>query len=169
MDITVRPAEREDFEALGDLLVDAYRSVPGAQEEPAYWERLRDVAGRADDAAVLVAVDGVGRLLGGVTYVDAGAPFAELPNDDEVEIRMLGVGVGVQGRGVGKALTLACIERARAEGRARVWLATPRWMEGALRLYEGLGFRRVAEHDFTYTDPESGEVIELLVLSRPLS
>lgn len=165
----MRPAEPEDFDGLGDLLVDAYRSVPDAQEEPAYWERLRDVAGRADDAAVLVAVDEVGRLLGGVTYVDTTAHFAELPGDDEAEIRMLGVGVGVQNRGVGKALTRACIERARAEGRSRVWLATPRWMKIALRLYEGLGFRRVAERDFIYTDPKSGEVIELLVLSRPLS
>lgn len=165
----MRPAAPEDFEPLGDLLVGAYRSVPGAQDEPAYWERLRDVAGRAGVAAVLVAEDDMGRLLGGVTYVDTTAPFAELPGEDEAEIRMLGVDRGVQGRGVGTALTRACIERARAEGRSRVWLATPRWMRGAVRLYEGLGFRRVPARDFTYTDPESAEVIELLVLSRPLS
>lgn len=164
----MRPAAPKDFAPLGDLLVDAYRSVPGAQDEPAYWERLRDVVGRAATAAVLVAEDETGRLLGGVTYVDATAPFAELPDDDEAEIRMLGVDTGAQGQGVGTALTRACIERAQAEGRSRVWLATPRWMEGALRLYERLGFRRVPERDFTYTDPESAEVIELLVLSRPV-
>lgn len=166
MGIAIRRARPDEFESLGELLVHSYRSVPGAQDEPAYWARLRDVEGRAAVSTVLVAVDEDEQVLGGVTYVDESAPFAELPGEGEAEIRMLGVDVRAQGRGVGETLVRACLERAGREGRSRLWLATPPWMTEALRLYEKLGFTRVPGRDFTYTDPESGEVIELLVLAR---
>lgn len=114
-------------------------------------------------STVLVVVDRAGRVVGSVTYADRSAPFAELPDEGEAEIRMLGVDPDVQGQGIGVALTAACIERAAGEGRSRLWLATPRWMTRAQRLYRSLGFRRTPERDFTYTDPESGQVVERLV------
>jgi ribosomal protein S18 acetylase RimI-like enzyme len=64
---------------------------------------------------------------------------------------------GGQGRGMGRALVRACIDRARAEGRSRIVLLTRPRMVAAHRLYEAMGFRRVPERDW---EPEQG--IELL-------
>jgi ribosomal protein S18 acetylase RimI-like enzyme len=64
-------------------------------------------------------------------------------------VRGLAVGVGWQRRGVGAALVTYCIERARAEGKARVVLHTTPWMHAAQRLYPRLGFRRTPEIDFS--------------------
>ena len=63
-------------------------------------------------------------------------------------IRLLAVTPAARGRGVGKALTHDCIERARALGRSSVVLHTTRAMETAWRMYEQLGFRRSPDLDF---------------------
>lgn len=87
--VVVRPALPADYEPLGELLVDAYDSVPGATVDPEYNTELRDVGSRVGVATVLVAVIG-GRVVGGITYVDGG-PLAELSGPGDVEIRMFAV------------------------------------------------------------------------------
>jgi ribosomal protein S18 acetylase RimI-like enzyme len=73
----------------------------------------------------------------------------DLAAEGEAEFRMLGVRPSHRGRGVGTALTRWCIDRARALGRTRLLLCTDRTMTDARRLYEGLGFRRRADLDWT--------------------
>ena len=63
-------------------------------------------------------------------------------------IRLLAVAPAARGRGVGKALTRECVERARALGRSSVVLHTTRAMQTAWRMYEQLGFRRSPDLDF---------------------
>ena len=77
---------------------------------------------------------------------------------------MLAVDPARHGRGVGRALTMACIERARADGRRRMVLHTGDWMPAAKHLYELLGFERDAVIDFS---PAPG--IELLGYALDLS
>jgi len=116
-----------------------------------YAAELADVARRAAEAEVLVAVDGdrSATILGCVTFVpDASSPWAELVEPDEAAIRMLGVDPVVQGRGVGQALLDACLVRARRLGRAAVFLHSTPWMTTAHRLYERAGFVRVPERDW---------------------
>jgi ribosomal protein S18 acetylase RimI-like enzyme len=97
-----------------------------------------------------VAVTAEGDLLGGVTYVGGPEdPYSEELREGEAGMRMLAVDPAHQGRGVGRALTEACLERARAAGRRRLVLHTGEWMPAARHLYEGLGFRRVPELDFS--------------------
>jgi GNAT superfamily N-acetyltransferase len=106
------------------------------------------VAGRAAGADVLVAVDGDGAVLGGVTYVpDPSSPWAEFEDTDAAGIRMLAVAPEAQGRGVGEALTRACIDRAVAAGRGQVMLHSTDWMTTAHRIYERLGFQRDPSFD----------------------
>jgi len=142
---TVDPSE---YEALGDLTVRAYRALPGHALSPQYAAVLADVAGRARDAEVLVVRDEDGTLLGGVTYVgDDRSPYAEFEGADAAAFRMLAVDPEAQGRGVGRAMVQACIDRARRDRKRRLTLMTTGSMDAAHHLYEGLGFRRAPESD----------------------
>ena len=150
--VIVRPVRPEEYAALGELIVAAYHSLPPVlpDVESAYDEQLRDVAHRAAVSCVLVAVGPTGELLGGVTYVRGpDDPFSEQLREDEAGIRMLAVDPAFHGRGAGRALTLACIERARAAGRRRIVLHTGHWMAAARHLYESIGFVRDPAIDFS--------------------
>ena len=149
----IRRAQPKEHDLVGTLTVAAYESIEGMPLGH-YRATLRDVASRAADAEVLVAVDASGQVLGAVTYVpgpDSGA--AEFSDGDAAGIRFLAVDPDAQGRGVGRALVEACLERAHAAGRARVVLHSTRWMADAMRLYERLGFVREAGLDW---EPEPG-------------
>ena len=145
---TVRPVLQAEHGALGDLTVTAYRSVPGDDHiSPSYEQTLRDVAARARDAVVLVAVDDDGTILGGVTYVPGRGPLAELERDGDAGIRMLAVSPAAHRRGVGGRLVEACITRARADGRSRIVLHTAASMTAAQALYVRFGFIRTPHLD----------------------
>jgi ribosomal protein S18 acetylase RimI-like enzyme len=146
-EITLRPILPPEFAALGDLTVAAYRAVPGGSTSAGYEETLRDVAARAGEAEVLVAVDADGTLLGGITYVPGPGAYAEFHGADEAGIRMLAVAPAAQGRGVGTRLMTDCIERATAAGKARIVLHTTASMTAAQALYGSLGFERTPDRD----------------------
>jgi ribosomal protein S18 acetylase RimI-like enzyme len=119
-------------------------------EQEAYDRQLRDVATRATVSCVLVAAGPDGELLGGVTYVRGpDDPYSEELREGEAGMRMLAVDPTHQRRGVGRALTQACLNRSRAAGRERLVLHTGSWMPAAIRLYEGMGFNRRPDRDFT--------------------
>src|SRR5699024_8329745 len=67
---------------------------------------------------------------------------------DAAGIRLLGIDPGFRGCGAGKALALACIQRAREQGRSQVILHTTRAMTVAWGLYGKLGFVRSEDLDF---------------------
>ncbi|MDX2604640.1 GNAT family N-acetyltransferase [Streptomyces caniscabiei] len=150
MDITIRPAAPDEYAALGEITAQAYLGdgLLDFGESDQYLDELRDVPKRAAEAEVLVAVAD-GRVLGGVTFVPAGGPMADIARAGEAEIRMLAVSPAARGRGVGEALVRACLERARAvEGCVRVVLSTQPSMHTAHRIYGRLGFTRTPERDW---------------------
>lgn len=139
----IRPVQPDEHEEVGELTVNAYLQVETSSELDEYVKELRDVASRAMDADVLVAVDGDGALLGAVTYVPGpDSSSAEFTDLDAAGIRMLAVDPGAQRRGVGELLVRACIDRARAVGRAQLLLHSTDAMATAHRLYQRLGFER---------------------------
>jgi GNAT superfamily N-acetyltransferase len=152
--VEIRSARPEEYATVGELVVAAYAritpDVPHARDDlVAYEDELRDVAGRAIGADVLVAVDGDGTILGSVTYVpDHTSPAAEFDDPEAAGIRMLAVGADAQRRGVGEALTVACIDRATSAGRTWLVLHSTEWMTTAHRLYLRLGFARDPERDW---------------------
>lgn len=163
--ISIRPIEPEEWVPLGELTVAAYHSLPTQMPHQAiYDERLRDVATRAETSCVLVAPGSAGELIGGVTYV-AGPedPYSEELSEGDAGMRMLAVDPAWHGRGIGRALTQACVDRARSEGRRRFVLHTGDGMPAAKHLYESLGFRREVEIDFSPAPGISllGYVLEL--------
>jgi ribosomal protein S18 acetylase RimI-like enzyme len=147
----IRDARPEEFDAIGELTVEAYRTAGENSED--YYPELRDVAERAAHVPVLVAVDSeTGAVLGSVTYVPGPGPYHEGEFGEDATFRMLAVGAIAQGRGVGRALVETCIERARADGRAGIGIYTRPFMTIAHGLYERLGFVRVCELDWEF-DP----------------
>jgi ribosomal protein S18 acetylase RimI-like enzyme len=150
MDIVIRPADPGEYKTLGEITAQAYLLdglLAFGAEDDWYLGELKDVAKRASAADVLVAARD-GDILGGVTFVPAGGPMAELARPSEAEIRMLAVAHTARGRGVGHALVGACVERARSTGCTGVVLSTQRTMHAAHRIYERHGFVRVPERDW---------------------
>ena len=166
-DLIVRPAEPPEYGAIGELTVRAYATLRdplrGGPVYAAYEQELRDVAGRAGTCEVLVAVDRAGRPVGAVTYVPGpGTPWSETELEGEAGFRALAVDPGVRGRGAGRALATACVERARADGRHGVAILTRPSMTAAHRLYESLGFVRAPARDWEF---EPGEWLWSYVLT----
>jgi ribosomal protein S18 acetylase RimI-like enzyme len=150
MAVTVRTAQPADFGTIGRLTVAAYRADGQLHDENGYERVLADVAARAEDGTVVVAVDDeTGRLLGAVTVVLPGSRYAELSGDGEAELRMLAVDPDAQGRGVGEILVRACLRHAADLGRRAVVVSCPDVALPAQRLYARLGFRRLPALDWS--------------------
>src|SRR5438445_2080322 len=145
----IREVRAGEYERAGQIVVDAYRSVPNFPLDEDYAAELASVERRAKEAMVLVAVAG-DELVGCVTYVpDDGSPLAELLENDEAGVRMLATAASRWGRGIGEALVVACIDRAVSAGRRALLLHSATQMEAAHRLYERLGFVRAPERDWS--------------------
>ena len=150
--VEIREMQAEEQEALAELTVAAYRTTHEVLGER-YDAELGDVATRAEQGVVLVAVEG-SRVVGGVTYVpDAENPLAEHTDPHAASIRMLAVDPAAHRTGIGRRLTEACTARAASEGKEALVLHTIDANVGGLAFYEALGFERAPELDW---EPEPG-------------
>jgi ribosomal protein S18 acetylase RimI-like enzyme len=149
MGFIVRPGQPEDFAALGEITVQVYRDlVPQVEAGRAYLAQMRDVQSRAEATELLVAVDDTtGDVLGGVSFVRSGGPYANAARPGEGEFRLLAVASAAQRRGVGERLVQACLDRAEKLGLDRMVIDTQPNMMPAHRLYQRLGFVRAPERD----------------------
>lgn len=140
--IRIRAFEGVDSEAVDTVALDAFEQYRGVYSDWATLEQaVSRMSGLTGDAELLVAEE-AGRIVGAVAYCP---PFSE-PRAGFFEphwplIRMLVVAPEARGRGVGRSLTEACIERALRDGAASIALHTSPAMEIALSLYLRMGFR----------------------------
>ena len=146
MTTDIRLAGPEEYDAVGELTVEAYAHDGFVRGE--YAMTLRAAADRAAKAELWVAADDNG-LLGTVTYCTIGSVYREIGLDDEGEFRMLGVAGRARGLGIGTALTERCIERTREQGLRRVVMSIAIYMTTAHRIYDRLGFVRIPERDWS--------------------
>jgi ribosomal protein S18 acetylase RimI-like enzyme len=86
--------------------------------------------------AIFLAVDGEQRV-GAVALVMMGR--------GSVELAKMGVRPEAQGRGAGRKLVAAAIDKARAMGMKRVYIETNSKLATAIKLYHDAGFRPLAE------------------------
>jgi GNAT superfamily N-acetyltransferase len=148
----IREATAGDYAEIARITLDAYRALERWVGDW-YAGELADVARRATHT-VLVAEGDDGRILGSVTLVLEGGPFFEwrYGEDGDCGFRMLAVDPPAQGKGVGSALVVECLERARRAGRSRMIIGSTPWMTSAHRIYEGLGFLRRPDIDQQWGD-----------------
>ncbi|MGY1592517.1 GNAT family N-acetyltransferase [Geodermatophilus sp. SYSU D00708] len=145
--VSVGPARPDDFAAIAELTVRVY--VDGGLAPPEYVPALADVEGRASRAELLVARDRDGQVLGSVALVLEGDFGEVIESDEEAAFRMLVVDPAERGLGIGERLVAGCLDRARAAGKRRMVLSTDPRMTTAHRLYERLGFTRLAARDWS--------------------
>ncbi|MCF3943713.1 GNAT family N-acetyltransferase [Oceanobacillus alkalisoli] len=67
-------------------------------------------------------------------------------------IRLLAVLPRARGYGVGKALLATAINEVKTSGQSNMYLHTTEFMDGAIQLYKGFGFRRDESKDFVRED-----------------
>ncbi|MFG1628772.1 GNAT family N-acetyltransferase [Kribbella sp. NPDC049227] len=146
MTIEIRQALPSEYDAVGELTVEAYSHDGYVRGD--YARTLRAAADRAAKAELWVAADESG-LLGSVTYCPAASVYREIGLDDEGEFRMLGVVGRARGLGVGTALTERCIERTRELGLGRIVMCSATYMTTAHRIYQRLGFVRIPDRDWS--------------------
>lgn len=147
--IRVRPVRPDEYREVGELTLAAYDAV--GRIEGDYREEMLDTGLRvADGAEVLVAEDPDGRIVGTVTFVDRDNPHFESRETGDCGFRMMAVDPDAWGRGVGRALLRACIERAQRLGRRRVAIYSMEWMPRAHALYRAHGFERRPDRDVRF-------------------
>ncbi len=140
-------AAGDDAAAAGAIVQAAYFQLPGYPHDAEYDLLLADVAGRAREARVVVAVID-GQLVGCLTYVaDMSGPHGEFDDAEAASFRYFGVRPSVQGSGVGEAMVQWCIHTARTAGRQRIRIHSLESMPGAQRLYLRMGFLRDPAND----------------------
>jgi GNAT superfamily N-acetyltransferase len=152
-DVVVRPVRQDEHDRVGELLFEAYTAVGG--EPDWYLERMRETTRRAAAVPVLVAVVADGAILGTVTYVPGpGTRYSDVEREDEAGIRAFAVAPEARGRGIGRLLVDAVIERARTDGRRGIAIFTRPRMTAAHALYESMGFVRAPDQDETFAPDE---------------
>ena len=153
----------DDMARAGSLVHQAYTELAGYPHDPEYDALVADVAARAHESDVVVALDDDGTIIGCLTFVPhCDSRDAEFDDVDAVGFRFFGVDPTAQGKGVGEAMVSWVFDEARRLGRRRVRIHTLAVMQRAQRLYQRMGFVREPSQDQLVDD------IELLAFVRHL-
>ncbi|MFB7891878.1 GNAT family N-acetyltransferase [Microbacterium sp. NPDC056044] len=164
---TIRPVRPEEYARAGDVTAQAYlASYDGLTDE--YVASMRDVAARASDGDVWIAVEPDGEILGTVWVARPGRPLSEMAQPGETDFRQLAVAPAARGRGVGEALTRHVLDLARERGSHRVVMNSGAEMTGAHALYVKLGFVRLSERE-GLVEVQPGRWIELYAFGYDLA
>ncbi|MET0997847.1 MAG: GNAT family N-acetyltransferase [Marmoricola sp.] len=158
----IRLVRPEELEEVGRLTTEVYVGEGYIDAGDGYVLELVDTPRRAREAEVWVAVEH-GSVLGSVTFCPVGSAYREIAHEDEGEFRMLAVSPSARGRGLGRELVALCLQRSRELGYAGIRMSTMDRMTSAHGVYEGLGFTRSPEDDWS---PEPG--VSLLAYAATL-
>ncbi len=155
--VIVRNAMPREYKAIGQLMVQVYSALEGfpkPKEQPEYYRFLADVGNQTQrpETELLVAIAPDGSIVGAVIYFGDmqyyGSGGTATFEKNACGFRLLAVDPAFRGRGIGKKLSLACIEKARKSQRAQLIIHTTEAMQTAWKMYEKLGFKRSEDLDF---------------------
>lgn len=156
-DYTIRNALPSEFTGIGKLLVSVYSNLEGfpkANEQPEYYESLANIGEFTHNPGVelLVALSNTNQIWGAILYFSDmthyGAPNVKFPKSDVSGFRLLAVDPSARGKGIGRALSNACIEKAKKSGHKQVLIHSTAYMKPAQRMYKQIGFKRHPQIDF---------------------
>jgi len=125
------PAHAAAFKALNEAWITRYFTLEAKDIEVLSAPETKIIA---PGGQILMAVEG-GEAVGCCALLRL--------DDGAYELAKMAVTPGQQGKGLGRALLEAAIERAKAMGASRMWLETNSALGPALSLYRSLGFKPV--------------------------
>jgi GNAT superfamily N-acetyltransferase len=138
MRVQVREFRMEDAHAVNRVVLAAWD-----QYRPVFsnWPQTAEIfaADLAEEIELLVAEDD-SEVLGVVGYVGPGVRREDIFEPDWAIIRMLSVKPLARGRGIGRQLSQACIDRAHRDGVGTIGLHTSPVMTIALPMYLRMEF-----------------------------
>lgn len=140
-------ATSKDFEAIADLNVAAYAEFALCLQSGS-WEvmqkNLRNIPERAEVAEFMVYRSS-NDIIGSIAYCPAGKGDLTIFRLDMASLLLLAVHPEHRGKGIAKALTLACISKAINDKASSIGLFTSELMQPAQHIYRGLGFHQESE------------------------
>jgi GNAT superfamily N-acetyltransferase len=157
----IRKARLEEFSAIGKLMVQVYSQLDGfpkEQEQPNYYKMLADIGSLTAKPHVelLVAVTPDNELAGAVVYFGDmqyyGSGGTATQEKNAAGFRLLAVSPAFRGKGIGKLLTQACINKASEAKLGQMIIHTTMAMQTAWGMYEAIGFKRSEDLDFLQGD-----------------
>ncbi|HEV7330182.1 MAG TPA: GNAT family N-acetyltransferase [Flavisolibacter sp.] len=176
LEYKIRSADPSEYQEIGNLLVHVYSSLPGfpkENEEPDYYTILRNVGEfkTKPQTEILIAVAEDYRILGSVVFFGNmhyyGSGGTATKEKDAAGFRLLAVHTSARGLGIGKQLTLACIDLARRNNNRQLIIHTTTVMQTAWRMYVKLGFKRSEDLDYMQGEiPGYGFRLQLFQVER---
>jgi ribosomal protein S18 acetylase RimI-like enzyme len=155
---TIRSAYVEEFRTIGELMVNVYSQLDGFPKEmdqPLYYKMLANVGEltHKPETELLVAVTSENKIAGAVVYFGDikyyGSGGMATQEKDTAGFRLLAVDPQTRGQGIGKLLTMACIDKAKQNVNLRQMIIhTTKAMQTAWKMYESIGFNRSEDLDF---------------------
>jgi len=156
-EITIRKARPEEFEKIGQLMVQVYSQLEGfpkPEEQATYYQLLANIGLLTEKPGVelLIATPDGEKIEGAVVYFSDmqyyGSGGTATQEKNAAGFRLLAVDPASRGKGIGKLLTMECIKRAKENGVAQLIIHSTKAMQVAWKMYEGLGFKRSEDLDF---------------------
>lgn len=139
---SIRPARRDEIEALRQIELDAFfalRDAGGIPGEPSATS-AEQLLSMLNDGLLVVAVDADDRAMGFLAATQIG---------DELYINEIDVLRAVQGKGLGKALIVWAVEETGRRRLRRATLTTDRFVPFNAPFYARIGFRVLADDELS--------------------
>ena len=127
---------------------------PKPEEQPDYYNMLANIGLQTEKPGteLLVAATPGASIIGAVVYFNNmkyyGSGGTATKQKNAAGFRLLAVDPSARGLGVGKRLSMACIQRAQDSGLQQVIIHSTKAMAVAWKMYEKLGFERSPDLDF---------------------
>lgn len=156
-DYQVRNAKPAEFKLIGQLMVQVYSQLDGfpkENEQPNYYKILENVGDFISnpETEILVAVSTSGDIDGVVVYFNNmqyyGSGGTAIKEKNAAGFRLLAVNPKTRSLGIGKLLTLSCIEKAKEKNLNQIIIHTTKAMMAAWKMYVSIGFKRSKDLDF---------------------
>jgi ribosomal protein S18 acetylase RimI-like enzyme len=157
----IRNANPDEFQKIGDLMVQVYSQLEGfpkKEEQPDYYDMLANIGvlTKKPETELLIAVSNDGMIGGGVVYFGDmkyyGSGGTATMEKQASGFRLLAVDTTLRGNGIGKLLTIECIQKAKNKKQDKIVIHTTKAMQVAWKMYEKLGFKRSEDLDFMQGD-----------------
>jgi len=155
--VIIRNAQADEYSEIGKLLVRVYSRLEGfpkETEQPAYYKMLASVGEltKKPGTEIMVAISEEGQITGAVVYFGDmqyyGSGGIATQEKNGAGFRLLAVDTDFRGQGIGKHLTIECINKTKGKKIPQLIIHTTKAMQTAWKMYEKLGFERSVELDF---------------------